>query len=100
MLIGYDRVYTKDKTLELQTDVLTREGSNKTFTDTASGAKFDRPGLAEAMSHLRSGYLFAAPSRLLSSGDDGRDHATLAGVRVGEKGTEVGDLHLGGDGDC
>jgi DNA invertase Pin-like site-specific DNA recombinase len=55
MLIGYARVSTQDQTLDLQTDALTRVGCDKTFTDTASGAKIDRPGLAEAMSHLRSG---------------------------------------------
>jgi DNA invertase Pin-like site-specific DNA recombinase len=55
MLIGYARVSTQDQTLDLQTDALTRAGCDKIFTDTASGAKFSRPGLAEAMSHLRSG---------------------------------------------
>jgi DNA invertase Pin-like site-specific DNA recombinase len=55
MLIGYARVSTQDQTVDLQTDALTRAGCDKIFTDTASGAKIDRPGLAEAMSHLRSG---------------------------------------------
>jgi DNA invertase Pin-like site-specific DNA recombinase len=55
MLIGYARVSTQDQTLDLQTDALTRAGCDKIFTDTASGAKIERPGLAEAISHLRSG---------------------------------------------
>jgi DNA invertase Pin-like site-specific DNA recombinase len=55
MLIGYARVSTQDQTLDLQTDALTRAGCDKIFTDTASGAKIERPGLAEAMSHLRPG---------------------------------------------
>lgn len=55
MLIGYARVSTQDQTLDLQTDALTRAGCDKIFTETASGAKEDRPILAEALSHLRSG---------------------------------------------
>src|SRR5690349_12204216 len=55
MLIGYARVSTQDQTLDLQTDALTRAGCVKIFTDTASGAKVERPGLTEAMSHLRPG---------------------------------------------
>jgi DNA invertase Pin-like site-specific DNA recombinase len=41
--------------LDLQTDALSRVGCEKLFTDTASGAKAERPGLQEAMSHLRLG---------------------------------------------
>ena len=55
MLIGYARVSTQDQTLDLQTDALARAGCEKLFTDTASGAKSERPGLQEALSHLRSG---------------------------------------------
>src|SRR5574340_621176 len=55
MLIGYARVSTQDQTLDLQTDALMRAGCERTFTDTASGAKAERPGLQEAMNHLRSG---------------------------------------------
>ena len=55
MLIGYARVSTQDQTLDLQTDALTRAGCEKLFTDTASGAKSERPGLQEALSHLRPG---------------------------------------------
>lgn len=55
MLIGYARVSTQDQTLDLQTDALTRAGCEKIFTDMASGARTDRPGLQEAMNHLRAG---------------------------------------------
>ena len=55
MLIGYARVSTQDQTLDLQTDALKQAGCEKIFTDTTSGAKSDRPGLQEAMNHLRAG---------------------------------------------
>src|SRR5712692_3579249 len=55
MLIGYARVSTQDQTLDLQTDALTQAGCEKIFTDTMSGAKSERPGLQDAMNHLRAG---------------------------------------------
>jgi DNA invertase Pin-like site-specific DNA recombinase len=55
MLIGYARVSTTDQTLALQQDALTKAGCERIFTDTASGAQTDRPGLSEALSHLREG---------------------------------------------
>jgi DNA invertase Pin-like site-specific DNA recombinase len=55
MLIGYARVSTQDQTLDLQTDALKRADCEKIFTDTTSGAKSERPGLQEAMNHLRAG---------------------------------------------
>ncbi|HEY7417257.1 MAG TPA: recombinase family protein [Ktedonobacteraceae bacterium] len=55
MLIGYARVSTQDQTLDLQTDALTLAGCEQIFTDTASGAAAERPGLADATSHLRPG---------------------------------------------
>ena len=51
----YARVSTHDQTLALQQDALTQAGCERLFTDTASGAKADRPGLEEALSHIRSG---------------------------------------------
>jgi DNA invertase Pin-like site-specific DNA recombinase len=44
MLIGYARVSTLEKA-----------GCERIFTDTASGAKAERVGLDEALSHLREG---------------------------------------------
>ncbi len=55
MLIGYARVSTQDQTLDLQTDALKQVGCDKIFTDTTSGAKAERPGLQDAMNHLRAG---------------------------------------------
>jgi DNA invertase Pin-like site-specific DNA recombinase len=55
MLIGYARVSTQDQTLDLQTDALAQAGCDKLFTDTTSGAKSERPGLQDAMDHLRAG---------------------------------------------
>src|SRR3954454_17692517 len=55
MLIGYARVSTHDQTLALQQDALTQAGCQRIFTDTASGGQTDRPGLSEALSHLREG---------------------------------------------
>ena len=55
MLIGYARVSTLDQTLALQQDALTAAGCEKTFTDSASGTRTDRPGLAEALSFARPG---------------------------------------------
>src|SRR4051794_28704262 len=55
MLIGYARVSTHEQTLALQQDALTAAGCEHPFTDTASGAITERPGLALALSHLRSG---------------------------------------------
>jgi DNA invertase Pin-like site-specific DNA recombinase len=55
MLIGYARVSTQDQTLDLQTDALKRAGCEKMFTDTTSGSKSERPGLQDAMNHLRTG---------------------------------------------
>jgi DNA invertase Pin-like site-specific DNA recombinase len=55
MLIGYARVSTDEQTLVLQTDSLTKAGCERLFTDTASGAKTDRPGLEEALGYVRPG---------------------------------------------
>ena len=55
MIIGYARVSTKDQNLDLQRDALTRMGTERIFEDEASGARDDRPGLADALSHLREG---------------------------------------------
>ncbi len=55
MEIGYARVSTLVQTLDLQTDALARTDCGRIFTDTVSGAKADRKGLTEALSHLRPG---------------------------------------------
>jgi DNA invertase Pin-like site-specific DNA recombinase len=55
LLIGYARVSTEDQNLQLQLDVLKKTKCKRVFTDKMSGSRRDRPGLAEALSHLRSG---------------------------------------------
>jgi DNA invertase Pin-like site-specific DNA recombinase len=55
MQIGYARVSTQEQTLDLQQDALAHAGCEKVFTDTVSGSQDDRPGLTDALSHLRSG---------------------------------------------
>ncbi len=55
MLIGYARVSTADQTLASQEDDLRAAGCERIFTDVASGSKTARPGLTEALDHLRKG---------------------------------------------
>src|SRR4051794_22359771 len=55
MLIGYARISTLDQTLALQQDALTAAGCEQLYTDTVSGSVTERPGLTQALSHLRSG---------------------------------------------
>ena len=55
MLIGYARVSTDDQNLDLQKDALQAAGCDKIFEDKASGAAVHRPGLDNALSHLRDG---------------------------------------------
>ncbi|WP_312782327.1 recombinase family protein [Brevundimonas sp.] len=54
MLLGYARVSTEEN-LERQVDALERAGCERVFSDKLSGSRLDRPGLAAALSHLRSG---------------------------------------------
>ena len=54
-LIGYARVSTHEQHLHLQQDALTAAGCLKIFTDTISGAKAERKGLAEALNYIRDG---------------------------------------------
>ncbi|EQB17374.1 DNA invertase [Sphingobium lactosutens DS20] len=54
-LIGYARVSTGDQKLALQHDALNAAGCERIFDDHASGAKTDRPGLAETLAYLRDG---------------------------------------------
>lgn len=55
MLIGYARVSTDEQKLDLQIDALDKAGCGRVFSDQASGAASERPGLEAALSHLREG---------------------------------------------
>ena len=55
MLIGYARVSTDEQNLDLQRDALHKSGCEQIYTDQVSGTKARRPGLEQALSHLRSG---------------------------------------------
>lgn len=55
MIVGYARVSTTDQTLNLQQDALSQAGCERLFTDTMSGAKAERPGLAQALEFMREG---------------------------------------------
>ena len=49
MDIGYARVSTKEQNLDAQLDVLTKAGCQRVYEERASGARSDRPILAEVM---------------------------------------------------
>lgn len=55
MQIGYARVSTDDQHLELQIDALNKAGCEQIFTDKISGTRANRPGLDDALSHIRKG---------------------------------------------
>src|ERR687895_1481843 len=54
-LIGYARVSTTEQHLHLQQDALHAAGCLKIYTDTISGVKSERKGLAEALDYIRGG---------------------------------------------
>lgn len=53
--IGYMRVSTVTQTLDQQQAALRTAGVAKTLSDIMSGARDDRPGLAELMAYVREG---------------------------------------------
>ena len=59
MLIGYARVSTEGQDTALQLDALERAGCERVFEERASGARTDRPVLAEAMDYAREGDVIA-----------------------------------------
>jgi DNA invertase Pin-like site-specific DNA recombinase len=54
-LLGYARVSTTDQQPHLQVDALERAGCYRVFTETASGARTDRPVLEQVLDQLRPG---------------------------------------------
>lgn len=55
MNIGYARVSTQDQNLDLQIRALKEAGCDLIFEDRMSGARSDRPGLAQAIAALEPG---------------------------------------------
>lgn len=55
MLVGYARVATRDRSIELQLTALMEAGCERVFTEAASGATRDRPELTAALDYLRPG---------------------------------------------
>jgi DNA invertase Pin-like site-specific DNA recombinase len=53
--LGYARVSTTDQQPQLQVDALERAGCYRVFTETASGARSDRPALEQLLDQLRPG---------------------------------------------
>ena len=53
--VGYTRVSTVSQTLDQQNEALEAAGATKTFSDTMSGARDDRPGLAALLDYVREG---------------------------------------------
>ena len=54
-LLGYARVSTNDQHPQLQVDALEQTGCYRVFTETASGARSDRPVLEQVLDQLRPG---------------------------------------------
>jgi DNA invertase Pin-like site-specific DNA recombinase len=54
-LLGYARVSTTDQHPQLQVDALKAAGCYRVFTETASGARTDRPALEQPLDQLRPG---------------------------------------------
>jgi len=54
-LLGYARVSTTDQQPHLQVDALERAGCYRVYTETASGARPDRPTLEQVLDQLRPG---------------------------------------------
>jgi hypothetical protein len=54
-LLGVARVSTADQQPQLQVDALERAGCYRVFTETASGARADRPTLEQLLDQLRPG---------------------------------------------
>ena len=55
MLLGYARVSTNTQEHDLQLDALRAAGAERIFTETASGAKDDRPELRRLLDQARKG---------------------------------------------
>nr|WP_240760945.1 recombinase family protein [Mycolicibacterium sp. CR10] len=65
-MLGYARISTSDQTVRSQVDALQRAGCERIWTNTASGARADRPALEELLTDMRSGetLMVTRPDRL------------------------------------
>lgn len=54
-MLGYARVSTSDQTVRSQVDALEKAGCVRVWTDTASGARMERPALDELLTEVQSG---------------------------------------------
>lgn len=54
-ILGYARVSTSHQTTDQQLDALSTAGVERVFTDTMSGSRDDRPGLAALLDYAREG---------------------------------------------
>lgn len=54
MKIGYLRVSTAEQKLDLQRDALLKAGCQQLYEDVISSTRWERPGLARALDHLRA----------------------------------------------
>jgi DNA invertase Pin-like site-specific DNA recombinase len=55
MHVGYGRVSTREQTIDLQVDALTQAGCTTVYTEVISGARAERPSLAQVLEMLRAG---------------------------------------------
>lgn len=55
MKIGYARISTAEQSLALQEDALKEAGCVEIYTDVASGARAQRPGLERVLEYIREG---------------------------------------------
>ena len=55
LVLGVGSASTVTQTLDQQREALEKAGVAKTFSDTMSGGRDDRPGLAELMAYVREG---------------------------------------------
>lgn len=55
MRMGYARVSTKDQSFDIQIDALRQAGCEQLYREVCSGARAERPVLAELLRHLRRG---------------------------------------------